>query len=65
MSKAEIRSVATKRRVVSSMEKISRTLPLAIFFNPEDDRSKVVRVWSVAISLRPSKNLSLRVVAGC
>lgn len=42
MSYAEIRSVATKRRVLASSSKISRTLPEATFFRPEEERSRVV-----------------------
>jgi hypothetical protein len=41
-SYADIRSVATKSNVLSSISKISRTLPLAILFNPQDEGSIVV-----------------------
>jgi len=41
-SYADIRSVATKSNVFSSISKISRTLPDAIFFSPYCSRSTLV-----------------------
>lgn len=41
-SYADIRSVATKSSVLSSISKISRTLPDAIFFKPYCSRSTAV-----------------------
>ena len=48
-SYAEIRSVATKRRVLASTSKISLTLPLAIFLKPSGPRSIAVTALPCAI----------------